>query len=100
MQKRLNNSLLVLSRRIADNLFLSFMVVFSIALLISGILFYQYVILPQNLPAGRQGKEPVVSGQAIQLQENLYQNVLQEWQDRQDGWQAIQEKKYPNPFQP
>lgn len=93
MQKRINNGLLLLSRRIAENLFLSFMVVLFLVFLISGILFYQYGILPQK-------KEPVVSGQAIQLQENLYRNILQEWQGREEGFQAIQEKKYPNPFQP
>lgn len=84
---------LKLPRKIANNLFLSFMAVFFVALLIGGAIFYKYGILPQR-------KAPVVSGEIIKFEESVYKNILQEWQNREEGFRMIKNKKYPNPFQP
>jgi len=75
----------------AEHSFLSILILISIALLMGGWLFYQYSILAQKA-------EPQVTGQTIQFKENLYQEILDQWQIRQDSLEAADEKEYLDIF--
>lgn len=75
----------------AGHLFLSFLVLLSIAILLGLAIFYKYNVLP-----GRT--EPELRGEIIWFREDVYQKVLKEWQTRGEGFEAAKTKEYPDPF--
>lgn len=79
------------SRRAAQHLFLTFMILIFIAAILGLAVFYKYGILPQK-------SDPELGGELIRFDENIYQKVLKEWQSRQERFEAAKTKKYPNPF--
>ena len=75
----------------AEHSFLSILILIFIALLIGGWLFYQYSILTQKA-------EPQITKQTIQFKENLYQEILDQWQDREEKFKAAGEKEHLDIF--
>ena len=75
----------------AEHSFLCILILFFVALLVGGCLFYQYGILAQKA-------EPQITGQTIQLEENLYQDILEQWQARKDILEAADTKTFPDLF--
>ena len=70
----------------------TFLVLFFLVLILGGLSFYKYSILTQKV-------EPEIIEQPAQFQENLYQKILKEWQDKEQRFEAATAKKYDNPFQ-
>lgn len=75
----------------AEHIFLAAIVLVLLSLLVGALLFYQYQILVQKTA-------PEVKTEIIGFQENLYQEVLTEWQEREERFEQAQTKEYPDPF--
>lgn len=90
--KQTKNFFKKLLGQIAEHPFLTFLILVFIALIIGGWQFYQYSILAQRA-------KPEISEAKIQFKENLYQEILSEWQSREERFESAQTKEYPNPFQ-
>jgi len=71
---------------------LTFIILFLAVLTIGGWLFYQYNVLAQ-------AAEPKTSGEAVRFQKDLYQQILQTWQSRDEQFKAVSSRDYLNPFQ-
>lgn len=54
-------------------------------------LFYQYVFLIKT-------KEPEIVSASIKFQENAYQSILKEWQDKDDIFKNTIQRNYKDPF--
>ena len=89
--RKLKDKLSKFGRISAEHAFLSFLVLAFIALLIGGLLFYQYSILVQRA-------EPQINQEPIQFKEKLYQKVLKQWQARDERLEEAQEKEYLDIF--
>ena len=89
--RKLKDKLSKFGRISAEHAFLSFLVLAFIALLIGGLLFYQYSILVQRA-------EPQINQEPIQFKEELYQKVLKQWQAREERFEEAQEKEYLDIF--
>lgn len=75
----------------AEHSFLSILILFLVSLLVGGWLFYQYSILIQRA-------EPQITGQTIQFEENIYQEILGQWQIREARIEAADGKIYLDIF--
>ena len=75
----------------AEHAFLSFLVLTFLALLIGGCLFYQYSILVQRA-------EPQITQGTIQFKEDFYQEILSQWQEREEKFEAADTKTYSDLF--
>lgn len=80
-----------LPRGLAENAFLTFLVLFFLALILGGLLFYQYSILAQE-------KRPKVLEVPLPFNEKVFQDILQIWQERQKKFEEKEPKEPPNPF--
>jgi hypothetical protein len=80
-----------LPKILGENAFWTFLGLFIIALLIGGIIFYRYNILPKKVEV------PSPEG-ILKFQEEDYQQVLQVWQAKELNFQEADLKEYPNPF--
>lgn len=89
--RKLKDNLGKVPRAIAQHLFLASLILIFISLILGGFLFYQYSILAQKA-------EPEITIQLVQFKENLYQKVLEEWQEREKRFEAAPTKTYPDPF--
>ena len=78
--KKLKNILGKLPRALAEQAFLTILVLIFISLIWGGFLFYQYSILAQKA-------EPEITIEPTQFKENLYQKILEEWQNREERFQ-------------
>jgi len=78
--------------RLAERSLVTIVFLFLIVLTLGAILFYQYDILAKNA-------EPKSSGEAIRFQQEVYQQILKEWQVREVRFEAAGSQKYINPFQ-
>lgn len=56
-------------------------------------MFYKYNILVKKT-------EPEIEGVALEFKKDFYQNILQEWQEREERFEATESKEYPDPFKP
>jgi hypothetical protein len=82
-----------LPRKIAENAFIGFLVLFLIALIFSGLLFYKYYFLVERAEVSQPEE-------LIQLKEKTIEQVLQAWQTRERRFIQADSKQYPNPFKP
>lgn len=89
--KNLEDRLSKFGRISAEHAFLSFLVLAFIALLIGVFLFYQYSILVQRT-------EPRITKESIQFKEDLYQEVLEQWQARDEQFEGVDMKTYSDSF--
>jgi len=71
--------------------FLSCLIFFFFALVLGGILFYKYVILAQKTAVETIQKSSL-------LQENIYQEILKNWQEQERRFNEADFKEYQNPF--
>jgi hypothetical protein len=76
---------------LAENSFLSSIILIMIALLVGSYLFYNYYYLTIE-------KEPKPAEISLGINEQAYQDILSEWQDRQKKFESADYKNYINPF--
>lgn len=82
-----------LPRTAAERAFLTFLVLFFLALILDGFVFYKYSILAEKA-------EPELLEKPMQFEEALYQKILEEWQFRENRFEGVELKKYSDPFKP
>jgi len=64
-----------------------------LSILIGGLVFYEYGWLPE--------KEVLsIAPKPLKFQKTLYQNILKEWESRQEKFEKIDSKEYLDLFQP
>lgn len=76
---------------IATRVLLTSIFFLFLALLIAAI-FYKYETLIFKI-------QPDISQELIQFREDLYQKILEEWENREERFNQADLKEYPNPFQ-
>lgn len=81
-----------LPRILGERAFLTSLLFIFLALILGGIIFYKYSILAQKV-------EPQIIEKPLQFKENLYQKVLEKWENRQKKFEETELREYPNPFQ-
>jgi len=70
----------------------AFVTIFLIVLALGGGLFYKYGVLAERA-------EPKAGEGIIQFRADLYQQILKDWQERQERFQSAGSQQYLNPFQ-
>ena len=80
-----------LFRTLGENAFLVFIGLLFLALILGGLIFYQYSILAEKTEL------QILEGQ-LQFKENLYQEILKIWESRQKKFEEVELKTYPDPF--
>ena len=80
-----------LPRILAKNAFLVSIVLFFIAMVLGGLLFYKYDILVERA-------KPESSEKLLYFDEKNFEAVFKIWQDRQAKFQEADSKQYSNPF--
>ena len=78
-----------LPRSLAENAFRSFMILVCLALIFGCVLFYKYSVLAEK-------KEPEVFKKPIEFKENIFENILKEWENREVKFNATDTKEYPD----
>jgi len=80
-----------LPKKLAEKAFLSFLGLFMLSIIFGGLVFYNYGIQP---------KEPILENSKIGLQfkSDLYQQVLEIWQNTEQDFEETNTKQYPNLF--
>ncbi len=76
---------------LAVHAFLTFMMLFVLAVGIGGLVFYQYNVLAEKT-------ESRVEEQPSQFKEEVYKEVLDEWTDREKRFSETDTQTYPDPF--
>lgn len=79
-------------KTLAEHLFLVFFGFLIIDLIIGSFVFYKYYLLIEN-------SEVNISEKVLKFEENTYQEVLDQWQTREENLKSINSKEYFNPFQ-
>src|SRR3989344_3646355 len=69
--------------------FLVILVLIVCAIMGGIFLFYTYVVSAKTSP---------VAGETVKFKYNTYQNVLKEWQLKEQKFEEFADKKYQNPF--
>lgn len=88
---KLKNSYRAFLTKLAERPLTTIIFLFLIVLVLGAILFYQYDILTKNA-------EPKGGGESIRFQQELYHQVLQEWQAREARFAQAGSQDYINPF--
>lgn len=89
--KEIKEKLQKRARMAGEKAFLFFLILFFIALLIGGLIFYHYKKLIEKA-------EFEFSTKSIQFDENVYKEVLQRIEAREKRFQEAEFKTYPDPF--
>lgn len=76
---------------IGRNAFVVFVILFFLALILGGFIFYKYSFLAEK-------SEPQITERPLRLEETIYQKILKEWQIRQQKFKEAEEKEYPDLF--
>lgn len=76
---------------LAEKSFLFCLIAIFIALIIGGVIFYQYSSLLKRA-------ESQIEDTVLQFKEETYQRVLRQWQEREEKFEAAATKQYLNPF--
>lgn len=76
-----------------ENSFIFFLSIVFLELVLGGFLFYKYSILAEKT------KLEIIE-ETIQFKEETFEEVLDEWIEQRKNFNAIETKKYPDPFQP
>jgi len=80
-----------LPRVLAEKSFLASLLLILLALVLGGILYYQYDFLISK-------NEPQPNEVSLKLQQKAYLSVLAEWQSRQVKFESADFKNWPDPF--
>lgn len=78
-------------RALAESAFLTFLGLFLIVLAVSAVLFYKYNILIKKT-------DLKVTDQPIEFKKEIYDSVLQVWQDREKNLNEADSQNYSSPF--
>jgi len=78
--------------KMAEHSFLGFLALFSISLIIGGIMLYKYDITIRE-------KEIKIEGRLIKLHKKKMENVLESIEKREKNFQEVDFKIWQNPFQ-
>ncbi len=76
---------------LASHAFLIIIFFIFLDILLGALLFQQYVIIPET-------KAPEQVENNIQFRYNLYQDVLKQWQSKDQSFQSTQDQILTNPF--
>ncbi|GEM_PF-2370217 len=85
------NKIFSIIKWIVGHAFLVFMFLFFVSLTIGGIMFYRYGIVALQA-------EPEPEGVSVRFQENVYQEILKEWQIREKRFEVADHKEIPELF--
>ncbi|MEA3293053.1 MAG: hypothetical protein U9P88_01090 [Patescibacteria group bacterium] len=77
---------------IAEQAFLSCLFLFILSLFLGGIFFYRYGILIEKT-------EPEIPLKSVEFRTDLYQKILQEWENQEASDREADLKIYIDPFQ-
>lgn len=89
--KKTKNFFKRLPRILGEHAFLTSIMLFLIAGILGGLVFYKYSILAEQ-------RKPESSQSLLNFDEKNLQAVLNAWQERQTKFQATGSKQYSNPF--
>jgi len=89
--KQNNHRLHRFCRFLAERAFLTFLILLLLSLLLGGLLFYKYSFLTAKA-------EPADIHQASRFKEEVYQGVVDEWQSREERFEAADTKEYLDAF--
>ncbi len=89
--KKIKDFLKELPKALGERAFFTFLGFLIIALIIGGLIFYNFYILIEK-------KEPQISERPLQFKEKTYQGVLKAWQEKEKRFEAADAKEYPDPF--
>ena len=89
--KQIKEFLKRIPRILGARAFLTFLWFLFFSLIGAGLIFYRYSIL-----AEKQKLE--VSEEPLQFKEEIYQQVLSVWQEKEKGFEGADLKEYPDPF--
>jgi len=78
-------------RWVSEHAFWACLILIFLALLLGGFMFYKYYILIKRA-------EPEIKEVPLQFKEDLYQNILSEWQERGERFESADFKEYPDLF--
>ncbi|MBZ9569850.1 hypothetical protein KJA16_02980 [Patescibacteria group bacterium] len=78
---------------IGKNSIPTFFILFFLALILGGFIFYKYSFLAERI-------EPQIIKKPLQFKEALCQKILEEWQTRQQRFEETELKEYSNLFRP
>lgn len=80
-----------LPKKLAEKAFLTFLGLFVLSLIFGGFIFYRYSILPQP--------KPVERGEVgLKFKLELYQKILEIWQNKEERFEKTAAKQYLNIF--
>jgi len=88
--KNIKISFRISSKVLADKAFLIFLVFLSIALILGTVIFYKYNTLIKESSS--------ISKESSQFNEKVYNDILAVWQAKEEKLEAIDSKKYQDPF--
>jgi len=89
--KKIFNFLKRLSKILGEHAFLTSLMLFFIAAILGGLVFYKYSILVEQ-------RKSEFSENLLYFDENNLKEVLKAWQDREIRFQAADSEQYSNPF--
>ena len=82
-----------LPRSLAENAFLAFLGLLSVALILGAIIFYQYIVLAMR-------GIPEVIEKPLEFDKETYQIILNEWKTRTERFSEVDLKEHLDPFNP
>ncbi len=80
-----------LPKILAEHSFITILFLFLLSLIVGGFIYYKYVVLVKN-------KEPQITRKPLQIEEKIYQKILNEWQEREKRFNEADLKEYTDPF--
>ena len=89
--KKIKNFLKYLPRIIGGHAFLTSLMLFFIAAILGGLVFYKYSILVEQ-------RKSEFSENLLYFDEKSFEAVLKIWQDREIKFQEADSRRYSNPF--
>jgi len=89
--EKIKNFLKRVPRIIGEHAFLTSLMLFFIAAILGGLVFYKYSILVEQ-------RKSEFSENLLYFDEKNLKEVLKAWQDRQTKFQAADSEQYSNPF--
>jgi len=89
--KKIKNFLKRVPRIIGEHAFLTSLMLFFIAAILGGLVFYKYSILVEQ-------RKSEFSENLLYFDEKSFEAVLKIWQERQKNFEQADFKEYSNPF--
>ena len=91
--KKIISFLKRLPRILAKRAFLAFLILFSLSLIFSGLVYWQQSIFVKKT-------QPESVGRQLKFKSKTYQSILTIWQEKEDRFKQADSKAYPNLFVP